>query len=80
MVKDFVELGEFSSLDDLIVRLTLIRDGLAAGAEAELRIRGDDTFGRHLAVGYMRPLTEEEAACEGRYAHYLDDRELRAAA
>lgn len=80
LVKDYVEIGDFTSLDDLIARLTQIRDCLVPEADAELRIRGDDTFGRHLAVGFMRPLSAEEAACEGRYTHFLDGSELRAAA
>jgi hypothetical protein len=30
-------------------------------------MRGDDVFGRHLAISFLRPLTAEEAAVEGRY-------------
>jgi hypothetical protein len=69
MIKDYVEVGDHASLDDLIARLTEIRDGLPPNSEAELRMRGDDIFGRHLSIGFMRPLMAEEAACEGRYAH-----------
>jgi hypothetical protein len=68
MIKDYVEVGDHASLDNLIARLTEIRDGLAADAEPEIRMRGDDIFGRHLCIGFMRPLTAQEAACEGRYA------------
>jgi hypothetical protein len=68
MIKDYVEIGDHASLDGLIARLSEIRDSLPPGTESELRIRGDDVFGRHLCVGYLRPLTSEEAACEGRYA------------
>jgi hypothetical protein len=68
MIKDFVEVGDHTSLDALIARLTEIRDALPPSAEAEIRVRGDDTYGRHLCIGFMRPLTPEEAACEGRYA------------
>ena len=68
LIKDYVELGNHASLDDLIAALTALRDSLPASAEAELKIRGDDVFGRHLCIGFLRPLTEEEAACEGRYA------------
>ena len=67
MIKDYAEIGDHASLDSLIARLTEIRDSLPQGTEAELRVRGDDVFGRHLCVGYLRPLTAEEAACEGRY-------------
>jgi hypothetical protein len=69
MIKDYVEVGDHASLDDLIARLTEIREGLAPDAEPELRMRGDDIFGRHLCIGFLRPLRAEEAACEGRYAN-----------
>ncbi|MBV9884516.1 MAG: hypothetical protein JO276_16025 [Sphingomonadaceae bacterium] len=68
MIKDYVEVGDHGSLDALIARLTEIRDSLPDSAEAEVRMRGDDIFGRHLCIGFLRPLTAEEAACEGRYA------------
>ena len=67
-VKEFVEIGNLSSLDSLIERLVEIRDNLPNAAEAELRMRGDDVFGRHMCISYMRPQTPEEAACEARYA------------
>lgn len=79
MVKDYVRIDDLASLDKVIARLTELRDNLAPEAEAELHIRGDEHFGRHLAISYRRPLTAEEAACEGRYTHLLD-RRLRAAA
>jgi hypothetical protein len=67
MIKDYVEIGDFTSLDDAIARLRAIRDSLPTEAEAEIRIRGDEVFGRHLCVAFLRPLTVEEAQCEGRY-------------
>ena len=67
LVKDYLKVEDHLSLDALIARLTEIRDGLPAGAETEVKLRGDDVFGRHLAVGFLRPLTAEEAAVEGRY-------------
>jgi hypothetical protein len=67
MIKDYVEIGDFSSLDDAIARLSAVRDSLPPEAEAEIRIRGDEVFGRHLCVAFLRPLNAEEAACEGRY-------------
>jgi hypothetical protein len=79
MIKDYVEVGDQASLDQLIDRLTQIRDGLSQGAEPEMRIRGDDVFGRHLCIAFLRPLTSEEAACVGRYAED-GDLGLRAAA
>lgn len=68
LIKDYVEIRDHASLDDLIARLTELRDSLPPAAEAELKLRGDEVFGRHLCVGFLRPLTEAEAACEGRYA------------
>lgn len=78
MIKDYVEVGDHASLDTLIARLTEIRDSLPASAEPELRVRGDDIFGRHLCIGFLRPLTDEEAACEGRYGG-VGARRLKAA-
>ena len=79
MIKDFVEVGDHTSLDALIARLTELRDSLPPGAEAEIKLRGDDTYGRHLCIGFMRPLTPEEADCEGRYIE-VNRRGLKAAA
>ena len=79
MIKDYVEVGDHTSLDDLIARLVEIRDGLNEPAAAELRIRGDDVFGRHLCIGFLRPLTEAEAAAEGRYANARKTRLKRVA-
>jgi hypothetical protein len=67
-VKEFIEIDDLTSLDALIERLTEIRDSLPTAAEAELKMRGDEVFGRHLCISYMRPQTPEEAACEARYA------------
>lgn len=67
-VKDFIEISEYTSLDQLINALTAIRDNLPEEAEPELRMKGDDVFGRRLSISYYRELTAEEAACEGRYS------------
>lgn len=76
LVKDYVEIGDFTSLDTLIARLSQLRDSLPTEAEAEIRIRGDDVFGRHLSIAFLRPQTAEEAECEARYAHaYEQSRE-----
>lgn len=79
LIKDYVEIGDHASLDDLIARLTELRDTLPPSAAPELRTRGDDVFGRHLCISFMRPLTDEEAACEGRYAEAGTARLKRAA-
>jgi len=66
-VKDFIEVSEYTSLDQLINTLTAIRDNLPEEASPELRMKGDDVFGRRLSISYYRELTAEEAECEGRY-------------
>ena len=67
-VKDFIDISEYTSLDDLIRYLETIRDNLPPDHEAELKIRGDDVFGRRLTVTYLRELTPEEAELEARYS------------
>ena|SRR6185503_17701791 len=67
-VKEFVEIDEDVSLEELIVRLTEVRDGLPDECEAELRLRGDEIFGRRITVTYFREQTDEEAELEKRYA------------
>jgi hypothetical protein len=67
-VKDFIEISEYTSLDQLINTLTAIRDNLPPEADPELRMKGDDVFGRRLSISYFRELTAEEAECEGRYS------------
>lgn len=66
-VKDFIEVSDYTSLDALINVLTAVRDSLPADAEPELKLRGDDIFGRRLTITYLRELTAEEAEFETRY-------------
>ena len=67
-VKEFVDVADHVSIDDLINKLSEIRDSLPGDAEAELRLRGDDVFGHRITVSYLRAQTEEEAAIEQRYS------------
>ena len=67
-VKEFIDIGEHTSLDELIGKLVELRDGLSEEAEAELRLRGDEVFGRRITITYFRDQTEEEAEIEKRYA------------
>ena len=67
-VKEFVDVADHVSIDDLIQKLTEIRDGLPNDADAELRLRGDDVFGHRITVSYFRAQTDEEAEIEKRYA------------
>jgi hypothetical protein len=66
-VKEFIDIADHVSLDDLIAQLTELRDTLPEECEAELRLRGDEVFGRTITVTYLREQTEEEAECERRY-------------
>ena len=70
-VKQFIEIRDFASLDDLIAKLEAIRSGLPEFAEAELRMKGDDVFGRKLTISFMREMTGEEADYEDRYAEVI---------
>ena len=67
-VKEFIEIGDHSSLDELIGKLAQLRDSLPPDAEAELRLRGDDVFGHRITITYFRDQTAEEAELERRYA------------
>lgn len=67
-VKEFVDISEHVSLDELIVKLAEIRESLPEGADAELKLRGDEVFGRRITISYWRQQTEEEAEIEKRYA------------
>lgn len=67
-VKEFVDISEHVSLDELIEKLAEIRDALPDEADAELRLRGDEVFGRRITISYFRDQTDEEAEIEKRYA------------
>ena len=67
-VKEFIEISDHVSLDELIGRLVEVRDGLPQDCEAELRLRGDEVFGRRITITYFRKQTAEEAEFEKRYA------------
>jgi len=67
VVRDYLEIRETASLDALIAELVAARDSLPEGAEPRVRLRGDDQFGRHIAIAYRRPLTAAEAEAEGRH-------------
>ena len=67
-VKEFVDVADHVSIDDLIQKLSDIRDGLPDEAGAELRLRGDDVFGHRITISYFRAQTDEEADLEKRYA------------
>ena len=66
-VKEFVDVADHLSIDELIEKLGEIRNSLPADAEAELRLRGDDIFGHRITISYFRDQTAEEAEVEQRY-------------
>ena len=65
-VKDFIDISEYTSLEDLIRYLKTIRDNLPPEHQAELKIRGDDVFGRRLTISYFREQTPEELELESK--------------
>ena len=67
-VKDFVDIADQVSLDELIQKLAEVRDSLPDGCDAELRLRGDEVFGHRITISYLREQTDEEAEIEKRYA------------
>lgn len=76
MVKDFIEIKDHTSLDALIESLVAARESLPEGAGAEVRMRGDDVFGRQICISYFRAQTQEEAECDARYANaYKESRQ-----
>lgn len=76
-VKEFVDVGDHLSIDELIEKLGEIRDGLPEGADAELRLRGDDVFGHRITISYFRDQTAEEAQLEQRYNEQARDAKER---
>ena len=67
-VKEYVEVADQLPIDELIHKLSEIRESLPEDADAELRLRGDDVFGRRITISYFREQTAEEADLEKRYA------------
>lgn len=66
-IKDYIDISEFTSLDALIRYLETIRDNLPEGHEAEMKIRGDEVFGKRLTITYFREQSAEEMELEARY-------------
>ena len=66
-VKEYIDIKDHESLDELIASLCELRDTLPEGSEAELKLRGDDVFGQRITIAYLRDQTAEEAEVERRY-------------
>jgi hypothetical protein len=67
-VKEFIDIADHVSIDDLIDKLAQVRSELPDGCEAELRLRGDEVFGHRITISYFREQTDEEAEIDRRYA------------
>ena len=80
LVKDYLEIKGHGTLDALIARLVEVRDTLPQTGQVDVKLRGDDVFGRHLCVSFMREQTVEEADCDARYAHAYEESLQREAA
>ncbi len=74
-VKDFIDISEYTSLEDLIRYLKTIRDNLPPEHQAELKIRGDEVFGRRLTISYFREQTPDEVELESKYVGGEEDNE-----
>jgi hypothetical protein len=76
LVKDYIEVKDGNSLDALIERLVEVRNALPETGAPQVKMRGDDVFGRHISISFMRPQTAAEAECDARYADaYRQSRE-----
>jgi hypothetical protein len=67
-IREFVEIPDHSSLDEVIDTLVALRNNLPPDSDPVLRMLGDEVFGRRLSISFMRPQTQEEVACDARYA------------
>jgi hypothetical protein len=67
-VKEFVDISDHQSLDELIGKLIEVRDSLPDDCEAELKLRGDEVFGHRITISYLREQTADEVEVEKRYA------------
>jgi len=76
-VKEFVDIDDHVSLDELIEKLAGIRDSLPEECEAELRLRGDEVFGHRITISYLREQTDEEAEIDNRYSEVAREAKAR---
>ena len=65
-IREFVDIKDHLSLDQLIDKLEQIRETLPQECSAELRLSGDEVFGRKLTISYLRELTQSEEELEAR--------------
>lgn len=72
-VKEFKDVSEYTTLDGLIEVLEELKRELPDDAEPELKMRGDDVFGRKLTIQYYRPQTQQEIELEKKYTEREND-------
>ena len=67
MVREYVEIAECSSIEAIIASLEAVKRDMPPGSsEPQVRLRGDDVFGRHILVTYSHRETPEEIETERR--------------
>lgn len=72
MVREFIEISGCASIDALMAQLESVKSSIPPGASQEqIRLRGDDDFGRHILVTYLRPETPEELAAAKRAQEFV---------
>lgn len=73
MVREYIEIQAADSLEALIERLTQVSQSIPADAKPErVSLRGDDNFGRHILVTYLRPERPDELAAPVRAREFAD--------
>ena len=66
LVREIIDVRECASIDGLIERLAAVRAMLPDPEQAQVKLRGDDIFGRLITITYSRPLTGEELSLQRR--------------
>ena len=52
-VKEFVDIANHLSIDEIIEKLKHVQAQLPDDSEAELRVRGDEVFGHRISMGIL---------------------------
>lgn len=73
MVREYIEIQPPHSLETLIERLAEVKRSIPTDARPEqVSLRGDDVFGRHILVTYLRPERPDELAAPIRAREFAD--------
>ena len=67
-IKEFIEIEEHDSLDELIAKLVEIRDTSRQDCRGRAKAEGRRVFGRKITVSYFRDQTGKRRRFEERYA------------